>query len=188
MPSNKLKLIVTFGKSLFLLDIDRPVRGPIIESSELSIDKSVESIFIYTPLGIGRLMEGFFLLGTSRNPACFASFSNTVGYIQLLAGPVWSLFSINLCPSVILAAFSPSSKKYVSFDSGSVKYKFEYIVSYVSLSGFIANLYLLAQNGASCVVGIVTSILLAVSQAEQGKCSVLFSLTNAVVDLLNSSI
>ena len=59
---------------------------------------------------------------------------------------------------------------------------------YVSLSGFIQNLYLVAQLGALWLIGIFTFISFLVVDAEHGILTVLFSLTNAVDDLLKSSI
>jgi hypothetical protein len=65
---------------------------------------------------------------------------------------------------------------------------FEYIVSYPSSDGFIANLYFVAQYGGLCVDGIVT-LMLFLDIDKLGKTNdVLTILTSDVVDLLYSSI
>ena len=55
------------------------------------------------------------------------------------------------------------------------------------MSALIQNLYLVAKLGALWLGGIVMLIEFFVDEAEQGKFTVLKSLTKAVVALLNES-
>ena len=57
-------------------------------------------------------------------------------------------------------------------------------MSYVSLSAFIQNLYLVAKLGALWLAGMLTFIVFLVEEVEQGKLTVLSLLTNAVDALL----
>ena len=58
----------------------------------------------------------------------------------------------------------------------------------MSSSGLIQNLYLVAHDGALCVVGIVTCIEFFVAELEHGIETVLLGLTSAVDERLKLSI